>query len=63
MQNDKPDSYTTDQPSDWTVAGERDRGVEIVRSYLSARNGIRLARHPHGILEEIIDRIRSGAHV
>ncbi len=48
---------TADEPKTFT---ERERCVEIVRAYLSPRLGIRLARHPHGILEEIIDKIRSG---
>jgi hypothetical protein len=43
-----------------TEREERARCVRIVRAYLSPRRGIMLARHPHCVLEKIIDEIMAG---
>jgi hypothetical protein len=45
---------------EWTVAAERERCVEIVQTYLSPRAGIWLARQPRTVLQEILNKIKSG---
>ncbi len=42
------------------VAAERDRCVEIVKSYLSPYSGILLQRRPDIVLEAIIYKIEKG---
>ncbi len=45
--------------ADAHIAAERARCAMIVRSYLSPRLAIMLQRKPHGVLEQIIDKIMS----